>query len=165
MKNIAAGLLGAVLGSSITLMAVAAYQAADKPEQAAEQIHAIDLRTAGPVTSVYSSTREIDAALEQTVVRCRNYTRITQGIGEAKDGAQCLIGTRTVTLTVFADRAAVLKMVDQIPVNDSHGHAIVAVIGDNWAVIPQANADEARAREIVRDLHTVLGGFVFDSEG
>lgn len=164
MNKIVAGLLGAVLGSSITLIAVAAYQATDKPEQAAEQIHAIDLRTAGPVTSVYSSTREINAALSDTSTHCFNYTRITAGIATAKDGAQCTIEHRPATLLVFADRATVLKWVDSIPAGDSAGNAIVAVIGDNWAVVPRPNSNEQEARAIVRNLKTSLGGFIFDSE-
>lgn len=164
MKNIAAGLLGAVLGSSITLMGVAAYQAAAKPEQAAEQVHAIDLRTAGPVTSVYSSTRELNAALSETSTHCFNYTRITDGISTAKDGAHCTIEHRQATLLVFADRAAVLKWVDSIPAGDSAGNAIVAVVGDNWAVVPRPNSNEQEARSIVRHLKTSLGGFIFDSE-
>lgn len=168
MKNIAAGLLGAVLGSSITLMAVAAYEASREPQSSvAEQIHATPA-TPTPSRSYEATGRTFKNAVDICVnlgvsrVGCTGYHYPGQKLNGELDAGAATVGGHLARISRYDTKAEVNNLLNHQNGRDEFNSRVDVVAGPNWTVtIVLADGE---GHKTAKDVQVVLGGIVVLSE-
>jgi hypothetical protein len=164
MKNIAAGLLGAVLGSSITLMAVAAYEASREPQPlAAEQIHA-GVSTPKVSPSYEATGRTFKDAVDICVrlgvsrVGCIGYHYPGQKMNGELDVGTATVSGHLARISRYDTSAEVNNFLNHQNGRDEFGSRVDTVAGSNWTVT--IVIADGEGHKTAKDVQVVLGGIV-----